>query len=97
VVSRLGLVGTVGLGLGLVTFLGLALRVRVSISISGGGDKPGLPPQFIFMLLWQHLPSQKHHTLEYALRPHLLECFYVFLIIFFFCLCYLHISHRRQL
>jgi len=45
VVSRLGLVGSVGLGLGLVTSLGLGLRFRVSVSISGGGDKPGLPPQ----------------------------------------------------
>jgi len=45
VISRLGLVGSVGLGLGLVTSLELGLRVRVSVSISGGSDKPGLPPQ----------------------------------------------------
>ena len=43
--SRLGLVGSVGLRLGLVTSLGLGLRVSVSVSISGGGDEPGLPPQ----------------------------------------------------
>jgi len=43
VVSRLGLVGSVGLGLGLVTSLRLGLRV--SVSISGSGDKPGLPLQ----------------------------------------------------
>ena len=31
VMSRLGLVGSVGLGLGLVTSLGLGLRVKVSV------------------------------------------------------------------
>ena len=44
-VSRFGLVASLGLGLGLVTSLGLGLRVRVSISFIGGNDKPGLPPK----------------------------------------------------
>ena len=43
--SRLELVGSVGLRLGLVTSLELGLRVRVSVSISSSGDKPGLLPQ----------------------------------------------------
>ena len=39
VVSRLGLVGSVGLGLALVTSLDLGLRFRVSVIISSVGDK----------------------------------------------------------
>ena len=59
----LGLVGSVGLGLGLLTSLGLRLRVRVSVSNGGGCDKPCLPPQQSFsMLLWRHLPPQKHRA-----------------------------------